>query len=94
MDKGLEVYNRYDVLSLEELYYKLIPWDNSIDFNLYHDVDTYICKCGSTEFKTSGFFYNVSGKFQKYKCVRCGSETRSTTNLFSDTKKKSLRRKI
>ena len=92
--KEMEKYNRYDVLSLEELYYKLIPWDNSIDFNLYHDELDYVCKCGSTDFTNSGYYYTQTGKFQKFKCTNCGSETRSAENLLSKEKKKSLRRKI
>jgi len=89
----MEKYNKYDVLSLEELYKKLMPWDNTVNFNLYHDKDAYICHCGSTEFRKSGFYYTASGKFQRYTCKSCGAETRSGDNLFSKEKKKSLRRK-
>ena len=89
--KEMEEYNRYDVLALEELYKKLIPWDNSINFSLYHDEAKHVCKCGSEEFSKNGFYYTSSGKFQKYKCKKCGHETRSKTNLFSKEKRKSLR---
>lgn len=89
----MEEYNRYDVLSLEELYNKLIPWDGSIDFNVYNDEVQTECKCGSTDFKRSGFHYSNTGKFQKYKCVDCGNETRDKTNLLSKEKRKSLRTK-
>lgn len=88
--KEMEEYNRYDVLSLEELYLKLIPWDNSINFNLYHEEDKHVCKCGSEEFNKNGFYYTSSGKFQKYKCKACGHETRDKVNLFSKEKRKSL----
>ena len=87
----MEEYNRYDVLSLEELYKKLIPWDNSINFNLYHDEEKHVCKCGSEKFIKNGFYYTSSGKFQKYKCSSCGHETRDKVNLFSKEKRKSLR---
>lgn len=86
----MEDYNRYDVLSLEELYLKLIPWDNSINFNLYHDEDKHVCKCGSDKFNKNGFYYTSSGKYQKYKCKACGHETRDKVNLFSKEKRKSL----
>ena len=89
--KEMEEYNRYDVLALEELYKKLIPWDNSINFSLYHDEAKHVCKCGSEQFSKNGFYYTSSGKFQKYKCKKCGHETRSKTNLFSKEKRKSLR---
>lgn len=90
----MEKYNRYDVLSLEELYHKLIPWDNSIDFNIYHDEDTYECKCGSRDFKKAGFFYTTTGKYQQYKCKKCGHNSRSSENLLSKAKRKSLRKKV
>lgn len=92
--KEMEKYNKHDVLALEELYYKLIPWDNTINFNLYHDEENIICSCGSTEFHSNGFAYTASGRFQRYKCKKCGSETRSTTNLLSKDKKKSLRQGV
>lgn len=87
----MELYNRYDVLSLEELYKKMIPWDNSINFNVYHDEDKHVCKCGSEQFSKNGFYFTSSGKFQKYRCKSCGHESRDKTNLFSKDKRKSLR---
>lgn len=69
-------YNKYDVLSLEELYTKLIPWDNSVNFNVYGGIP--VCSCGSKEFYRNGFFYSSTGKFQRYQCKKCGSEFRST----------------
>ena len=89
--KEMEKYNKYDVLALEELYTKLIPWDNSINFNLYHDGTENVCTCGSTKFTRNGHAYTSLGKFQKYTCSECGSEQRSRVNVFSEDKKKSLR---
>lgn len=87
----METYNRYDVMSLEELYTKLIPWDNSVNFNLYHDSEEVLCKCGSKDFTKNGFYYTSAAKYQRYKCSCCGAETRSKVNLFSKEKKQSLR---
>lgn len=87
----MKKYNAYDVLALEEAYNYIVTWDNSVNFNLYHDSTDIICKCGSTEFKKYGYAYTASGKFQRYQCKSCGSETRSKENLFSKEKKKSLR---
>lgn len=89
--KEMEKYNKYDVLALEELYKKMIPWDNSINFNLYHDKTDIVCKCGSNKFTKNGFYYTSSSKFQKYKCKSCGAETRDKTNLFTKEKRQSLR---
>ena len=88
--KEMEKYNKYDVLALEELYEKLIPWDNSINFSLYHNENRHVCKCGHDKFNKNGFYYTSSSKFQKYKCKKCGHETRDKVNLFSKEKRKSL----
>lgn len=86
----MEKYNRYDVLSLEELYRKLIPWDNSVNFNLYHDSEDNVCKCGSKDFIKNGFYYTSAAKYQKHKCKSCGSEVRDKQNLFTKEKRASL----
>jgi hypothetical protein len=89
--KEMEKYNKHDVLALEELYTKLIPWDSSINFSLYHEGEEHVCSCGSTDFSKNGFAYTAAGKFQRYVCNKCGSESRDKVNLFSKEKKKSLR---
>jgi len=89
--REMEKYNRYDVLSLEELFKKLIPWDSTINFNLYHDDAAHTCKCGSRDFKKQGWHYSGLGKFQRYRCKKCGAETRDRTNQFSKEKQASLR---
>lgn len=86
-------YNIEDVLSLENLYNKLAPWmTNHPDFNLYRDSEEWMCHCGSKEFKHNGFAYMSSGKYQRYKCSKCGAESRSKTNVLTKEKKASLRR--
>lgn len=89
--REMEKYNKHDVLALEELYTKLIPWDSSINFSLYHEGHEHVCSCGSTNHHKYGVAYTSSGKYQRYKCNDCGSETRGKINLFSKEKRKSLR---
>jgi hypothetical protein len=90
--KEMEKYNKYDVLSLEELYETLIPWDSSINFSVYYDDDKMTCSCGSTKFMKNGYRYTTSGKFQRYRCMECGSDHKSGINLFNKEKKESLRK--
>lgn len=90
--KEMERYNKHDVLSLEELYTHMIPWDTSINFNVYHDSETNKCTCGSTEFARNGFAYTSTGKFQRYTCKECGAETKDAKNAFSEEKAASLKR--
>jgi uncharacterized protein YprB with RNaseH-like and TPR domain len=89
--EAMEIYNKYDVLSLEELFTILIPWDSTINFNLYHDAEENTCKCGSSEFIRNGFYYTSSGKYQKLRCKKCGAETRCRENLFSKEKRAALK---
>jgi len=86
----MERYNRRDVLALEELWLKLAPWDGAVNFNLYHDDATHICRCGGADFKKQGWFYTETGKFQRYRCRACGAESRDRKNAFSKEKRASL----
>lgn len=90
--REMEKYNKYDVLALEELYLKLIPWDSSINFNLYTDNDSLVCSaCGSNHFEKNGHYYTATGKFQRYRCSDCGAEIRDRRNMFSKEKLKNLK---
>lgn len=90
--KEMEAYNKMDVLALEELYYFFQGWDSTINHNLYNDSATAVCNsCGHDEFQKIGFGFTASGKFQRYRCKNCGSETRSKVNLLSKEKRASLR---
>lgn len=76
----MEDYNKHDILSTEEYFLKILPWDNTINYSVFND-STPTCSCGSTSFKKSGFYYTNSSKFQKHKCTSCGSEYRDKVNL-------------
>jgi uncharacterized protein YprB with RNaseH-like and TPR domain len=87
----MKKYNMYDVLSLEELYDKLIPWDGAINFNVYSEDESFACRCGSTSFLKRGFKYTDSGKFQRHRCNKCGAETHSKANQLSKSKVAALK---
>lgn len=87
----MEKYNRYDVLSLEELYEKLIPWDDSINFTIYFDSD--VCSCGSENFTKNGLYYTNASRFQKFRCDNCGKEFRGKKNLLTGKKKRVTNRR-
>jgi DNA polymerase elongation subunit (family B) len=90
--KEMELYNKHDVLALEELYNILMPWEgDSVNFNLYSDDEVNACKCGSHAFIKNGFYYTSVGKFQKHRCKGCGAESRDRKNLLSQEKRDSLR---
>lgn len=89
--KEMEVYNKYDVLSLEELYRKMSAWDHTINFDVYTDDHENTCICGSKEHKKYGFAYTSTGKYQRYVCKKCGKESRGKQNLLSKEKRDSIR---
>lgn len=82
----LKAYNIMDILSLEELYNLFKPWDNSINYDVYHDELNQSCSCGNKKFKKNGFDYTASGRYQRYKCSSCGRERKSKINLVSREK--------
>lgn len=89
---SMEKYNKYDVLSLEELYLKLAPWDKNINFNVFRDELDNVCNaCGHDVFITKGFVHTNTGKHVRLVCDNCGHETKQKQNLLSKDKKKSLR---
>lgn len=90
----MKLYNKMDVLVLEDLYHKIRPWSNKLNINVFHDDEENICGCGSTEFKKKGFAYTSTSKFQRYICKHCGHQTRSRKNLHSKEKMQNMRTKI
>jgi hypothetical protein len=84
--KEMQVYNNYDVLSLEELFYIMLPWSNKINFSVFND-GQFTCGCSSTSHFRNGFYYTKTGKFQRYRCSECGAEHRGKKNLISKDKR-------
>jgi len=85
--KEMELYNKVDVLALEEVYKKLAPWDNAVNLNVLNEGETTVCVCGFSIFHKRGYHFTNSGKFQNYRCSNCGKHYRSGVNLLKDTKK-------
>jgi len=88
----MEEYNKYDVLALEELYNILAPWSGNtgVNFNLYSDDLTNVCKCGSSSIIKNGFYHTTVGRYQRYKCKDCGAESRDRSNLLPKDKREAL----
>ena len=74
-------YNKYDVLATEELYKRLIPFDNSVNVNAYYGDGSTHCTCGSTQFRKNGHSYTAAGKYQRFECKKWGSEFKARENL-------------
>lgn len=88
--REMKAYNCADLLATEELYKKLLAWDNSINPNVYHNQHSNVCSCGSDQFVKWGFRFTNGGKFQRYKCESCGKDHVSKENYWSLKKRKKM----
>lgn len=75
----MEKYNKMDVIVLEEVYRKLAPWSNKINFSIFHQQNT--CHCGGTQFQKWGHMFTNGGKYARYRCKKCGYTSASKENL-------------
>lgn len=67
----MEVYNKGDIHTLEEVYEKLKPW---IKGHANHSVHTgsLVCpNCGSNHFQRRGYHLTTAGKYPRYSCNKC-----------------------
>lgn len=68
--KDMAAYCKGDVLALEELYYKLRPFDNPHP-RLHHD--RAVCgDCRSTSIQYHGFAFERHLRYRRYQCNDCG----------------------
>lgn len=84
----IESYNKQDVIVLEEVYKKLIPYDPTFNLNSFHQVTT--CSCGSQTFIKDGLTYTAKGAYQRYCCKQCGKIFKDKNNLISKQARKEL----
>lgn len=78
--KVMEKYNKQDVILLEKVYDRILPWIKTHpNRNLY---DGKGCPtCGSNKIQKRGFSYSLTGTFQRYQCIDCGSWSKSRKAL-------------
>lgn len=89
----MEEYNKHDVLSLEEFFMLILPWDKTINWNIFHDELNNVCSCGHTEFhhhkkeKTTN-----AAVYSRVICNSCGKEHFIKDNLLMKMKRDSILR--
>lgn len=90
--KVMEEYNIQDVNLLEKLYDALKPWVvNHPNHALFVPDECSICAhCGSEELQKRGFYYTKTQKYQRYRCMSCGSWHRSRTTALEKEKRASV----
>lgn len=86
----MENYNILDILSLEELYSIISPWDAKLpNFSVYDDEPS-----ENEEWVKDGFVYSNLGKYDRYRNTITGQQRRGSVNLLSKEKRDSLLRNI
>lgn len=85
-------YNKGDILSTEDLYFKLRPFaPNHPNLALYNEIETEQCPvCLGTDLKVEGEYATPAALYEKVRCQSCGSINRRKENLLSKTKRKKL----
>ena len=70
----MEEYNKNDVILLEKVYNKLLPWvKNHPNVSLYNGTPMACTHCGSTNVIKRGYYYTNTVKYQRFHCKDCGS---------------------
>jgi DNA polymerase elongation subunit (family B) len=76
----MKEYNIDDILVLEQLYLKMLPYMRfHPNVGVFDDNgDEHVCpKCGSEHVQKRGFAYTNVGKYQRFQCNGCGGWSRS-----------------
>ena len=81
--KVMERYNKQDVVLLQKLYKKLLPWiPNHPNHGVFVNSDKPICRnCGSKDVKENGIQRNATLSYQRYRCNSCGKPLRGRRSL-------------
>jgi transposase-like protein len=91
--KTMEEYNIQDVILLEKLYNKLLPWvKQPINVSLMKkNRDGFSCPtCGKNSIISKGFRYTLTGAYQRYQCKACGAYSTDTRTAIPHAKLKHL----
>jgi DNA polymerase elongation subunit (family B) len=69
----MELYNKQDVLLLEKVYQRLLPWvHDHANYSLY-DPQGLVCpNCGGADYQRRGFAFTKTAKYTRYQCKCCG----------------------
>lgn len=80
--KTMEAYNKQDVLLLEKVYHKVLPWiKNHLNMSLFAEDGLACPTCGGRHYQRRGYNMTAAGKYQRYQCRDCGNWFRGNTNL-------------
>lgn len=77
----MERYNKQDVVLLEKLHDRLMPWINSATIaRLTDGTGCPVVGCGGS-LRKEGFAYTEQSKYQRYQCKKCGKWCRDSKRV-------------
>jgi DNA polymerase elongation subunit (family B) len=79
--KRMEDYNKQDVVLLEALYGRLLPWISGHPSHGAKDMINCCPKCGSENYQQRGFALTTTHKYRRYQCRDCGGWFRGTRTV-------------
>jgi DNA polymerase III epsilon subunit-like protein len=79
--KTMRTYNCQDVVLLEKLYNRVLPWiDAHPNQNLYSDSEEHVCpNCASEKLQRRGYRMASTRQYIRYQCMSCGRWSKSRT---------------
>jgi DNA polymerase elongation subunit (family B) len=77
--KTMEAYNRNDVVILEGIYNRLLPWLPNQGHAVRNGI---LCcpNCGSTKYQQRGYQYSQVAQYVRFQCLECCHWFRTTSN--------------
>ncbi|MFY1686302.1 ribonuclease H-like domain-containing protein [Plantactinospora sp. WMMB782] len=75
----MKLYNMQDVVLLEQLHDRLMPWlVGAPNQRLVVDGDDVCPHCGSEDLRREGYALTSTGRYQRFQCRGCGAWSRAT----------------
>jgi DNA polymerase elongation subunit (family B) len=78
--KTMEQYNRNDVVILEGIYDRILPWLPNQGHAVRNDGQLVCPNCGGTKYQQRGFQYSQVAKYVRFQCLSCFHWFRTTSN--------------
>lgn len=79
----MKEYNAQDVLLLEKVYLKFLPWTKNHPNVGVYNTDIVCPKCGSDNMQSRGFTVTNAARYRRLQCQGCGGWSRDKKNLIS-----------
>jgi hypothetical protein len=76
--RQMEKYNKQDVVLLEKVYLRLLPWiKGHPNHGVYDEPGIPVCPtCGHHHLQRRGFARTIANVYARYQCMNCGTWTR------------------